>query len=346
MLDSTYTPPVGSWAERWNAERRLRRAVRNKLTAGIDAHCVDAVMRQHERNAPPQADSRHLAALHVACQAALTLGWVWDGKRTMCDAEASTFRLLGGLAVRAGLSEPEVITAATSGVEGAIAAATWDMENCQVSWRTRLAILDQLKSEAKAFTAAATEKLRQGRHSPPPLGGDKAAVLLRVLDGHLPDDALGAAATEVGLDAAREHGVVLLIHPEGSTAALEAAALAVEATIPDAVDLGLSGGSPVCRRVIFPVLTHGRWIEARTNLHDIATSHGVLAVAPIQAPRLAHVADTYRRTVRDLARVVEGCGYSSGIIDPACIGTACKAEGTSPAPEDAGRVEALALSIA
>ena len=90
---------------------------------------------------------------------------------------------------------------------------------------------------------------------------------------------------------------------------------------------------PVARRVVVPVITHGRWIEARTTLHDVATRHGVLAIAPIQAPLLGHLAETFRATERDLARVVEGCGYASGIIDPSFVGPACLADGPSPAPE-------------
>jgi hypothetical protein len=41
----------------------------------------------------------------------------------MWNAEASTFRMLGGLAARAGLSEHEIIAAATSGIAGVIAAS-------------------------------------------------------------------------------------------------------------------------------------------------------------------------------------------------------------------------------
>jgi len=116
-------------------------------------------------------------------------------------------------------------------------------------------------------------------------------------------------------------------------------------TIPGAVDLGLSDDHlPVTRRVVFPVETHGRWIEARTALHDIATRHGVLAVAPIQAPTLARLAASYQATLRDLSRVVRGCGYRSGIIDPACVGPACAAEGTSPAPAEEWPLLALAAS--
>ena len=222
MLDSTYRPPVASWPERWNFERRLRRAVRKKLTAGIEAHCVGAVMRQYDGEASPRADARRLAALHVACQTAVTLGWVWEGKRSMWNAEASTFRMLGALAVRAGLTEPEVIAAVTSGVESATAAARWDLENHQVPWRTGLAILDQLKAEGEAFVAMAIKELREGMQSPPPHAQGKGEVLLRALDGRLPDDALGAAAAAAGLDASREHGVVLLVHRHGNTAPLEA----------------------------------------------------------------------------------------------------------------------------
>lgn len=348
MVESTYpvaTGTQGTWAERWNHERRLRRAVRKQLTLGIDAHCLDAVLRQFDGEAAPHADGRRVAAVHIAGQTALTLGWVWDGRRTMWSAEASTFRMLGGLAARTGLSEDDVIAAAGSGVDGAIKAARTDLENGPAPWRTQVAIFDQLRAEAGIFATAVTTELRRGMQSPPPRGDGKESVLLRAIDGRLSDDALGAAAATAGLDASREHGVVLLVHPEGDLAPLEAAADDIVSTVPGAVDLGLSDDHlPVTRRVVFPVETHGRWIEARTALHDIATRHGVLAVAPIQAPTLARLAATYAATLRDLSRVVRGCGYRSGIIDPGCVGPACAAEGTSPAPAEEWPLLALAAS--
>ncbi len=348
MVDSTHVlrSAPDTWASRWNAERRRRYAVRRDLTVDIDTRCVNAVMRQVGRDAPPHVDARATAALHVACQTALILGCLWNRKRSMRPVEASAFRMLGALAARAGLAEHEVIGAMTSGIEGAIATARGDLKSGSAPYRTQLGVLDHLKSEAEAFAVEAERELRQGMHSPTPDGKDKSSVLLRLLDGRLSDDELGAASAAAGLDASREHGVVLLVHPTGSTSPLDAAARDIEATVQGAVDLGLSDGLPVSRRLVFPVLTHGRWIEARTNFHDIATKHGVLAIAPIQAPTLRRLAETYRTTERDLARVVEGCGYTSGIIDPACVGPACEAEGTSPAPQTAWALEGAPMPAA
>jgi hypothetical protein len=90
-------------------------------------------------------------------------------------------------------------------------------------------------------------------------------------------------------------------------------------TVPNTIDLGLGDNLPVARRLVFPVVTHGRWIEARTTLHDIATKHGVLAIAPAVAPTLPHLALLYRDTEQSLAAVIEGCGFASGIVDPACV---------------------------
>jgi len=348
MVDSTY-PLVtgtegGTFAERWNAERRLRTAVRKALTVRIDTQCADAVMQQFDQEATPHADGHRLAALHVACQAALTLGWVWDSKRAMWNTEASIFRMLGGLAVRAGLSEDEVMAALTSGIDRAIATARTNMENDSVPFRTWVGVLDHLKSEAEAFATEAKKELRQGMEGPPPSGGDKATVLRHLVDGRLAHEAVGAAAAAAGLDASREHGVALLVHPGGFGAPLEDAARDIEATIPGAVDLGWGEGLTAFRRVVFPVPTHWRWIEARTNLHEIAIKHGVLAIAPIQAPILGRLAETYQATELDLARIVKGCGYKSGIIDPACVGPACAAEGVSPAPREEWPLLSLAAS--
>lgn len=350
MVDSTY-PAVtgteqGTFAERWNAERRLRTAVRNALTVRLDMRCLDAVMQQFDGDAPPHADAHRLAALHIACQAALTLGWVWDGKRSMWPTEASIFRMLGGLAARAGLSGHEATAALTSGIDRAIATARTNMENDSVPFRTWLGVLDHLKSEADAFATEANKELRHGMESPPSGGGDKVTVLRQLVDGRMPHEAIGAAASSAGLDASREHGVALLIHPGGFAAPLEDAARDIEAAIPGAVDLGLGEGLSNFRRVVFPVLTHGCWLEARANLHNIAIRHGILAIAPIQAPTLGRLAETCQATQMDLARVVRGCGYRRGVIDPARVGPACPAEGASPAPVEEWSIEAPVTAVA
>lgn len=350
MVDSTYQLATetqgGTFAERWNAERRMRTAVRKDLTVRIDARCVDAVMQQFDQDATPHADARRLAALHVACQAALTLGWVWDSRRSMSSTEASIFRMLGGLAVRAGLTEHEVTAALTSGIDRAIATARSNMENDSVPFRTWLGVLDHLKSEAETFATEAMKELRQGMAGPPPPGGDRVTLLRQLVDGGLAHEAIGAAAAAAGLDASREHGVALLVHPGGFGAPLEDAACEIEATVPGAVDLGWGEGLTAFRRVVFPVLTHGRWIEARTNLHDIAIKHGVLIIAPIEAPTLGRLAESYQATEQDLARIVRGCGYKRGVIDPTSVGPACPAEGTSPVPADEWSIEAPVAAVA
>jgi hypothetical protein len=180
-----------------------------------------------------------------------------------------------------------------------------------------------------------------------PMRADQARLVTCLIDGRLAADQVGAAASSAGLDASREYGLVVLVHPSGRTIPLERAARDVEATIPNSLDLGLTDTLPPSRRLVFPVVTHGRWIEARTSLHDIATKHGVLAIAPIAAPTLIRLAETYRETNRTLRRVVQGCGYTSGIIDPACVGPACTAEGAAPAPEqDATATEAVPAIVA
>lgn len=350
MVDSTYPLATGTehgtWPERWNAERRLRRAVRKALTVGIDSHCVRAAMQQFDGVESPGADANRLAALHVSCQAAVTLGWVWDGKRSMWNTEASTFRMLGGLAARAGLSEHEVLTALMSGIDSAIATARSHMENDSVPFRTLSGVLDHLTSQAEAFATDAKKELLQGMEPPPPGGEDKVTVLRQLIDGRLPHDAVGAAAAAAGLDASREHGVALLVHHHGYAAPLEDAAREIEAIIPGAVDLGLGEGLSNFRRVVFPVLTHGGWIEARTKLHAIAAKHGILAVAPIHAPTLVRLAETYQATQLDLTPIVNGCGYERGVIDPARFGPVCRAEGTSPAPAEEWSIEAPVTAAA
>ncbi len=347
MVDSTHAvgapPAAGTWPDRWNEERRQRRALRRDLMVDIETRCANAMIRRYEGGASP-SDARGTVAAQISCQAALTVGCLWRGRRPLWIAEVGTFRLLGALAVWAGLPESKALVAIHAGVREAIATARGDMETGPAPWRTQLGVLDNLKEEAETVADAIAKELLQGMRTPPPSDGDRAGVLVRLLDGRLPDDQLGAAASRAGLDASREHGLVLLVHTGGATAPTEAAARDVEAAIPDAVDLGLSDTRPACRRVVFPVLTHARWIEARTTLHEIATRHGVLAIAPVAAPRLAGLGEACRAIERHLSQVVRGCGYANGIIDPACVGPAYPAEGASPAPAEEWHELALAAS--
>lgn len=343
MLDSTdaLASPPDTRETRWSAEMRRRRALRRDVTWGLDTRALGAAMRLVNSDSPPQFSAQGIAGAHITCQTALILGAAWQEKRSLRPREAATFRILGDLAERAPLSEDEVLDALEAGTQEALAAARLAVRGAPYADKTKAAVLAQLESEAQAFSDEASKELGAGRSGELREGEGRAAVLLRLLDGRLSDDELKTAAGAVGLKANSEHGLVLLVHPTGCALFVEAAAREVEATIPGAVDIGFSDALPIARRVVFPVPTHGRWIEARTTLHDIATKHGVLAVAPIQAPTLGRLAEACHLTERDLTAVVKGCGYASGIIDPACVGPACPAEGTSPAPAEEWPMGAL-----
>jgi hypothetical protein len=260
-----------------------------------------------------------MAAAHITCQTALVLGGMWNERRPMRQSEATTFHVLGDLAGRAGLSEDDAVAAVEAGWNELLTLVRRDATGGPWSDRTKAAVLRELEDEAQAFTTAATKELRLGLMSELPHGESRVGVLLRILDGRLAGDQLGPAATAAGLDASREHGLVLLVDTKGRTRPLEDAAHEVEDTIPNTVDLGLGDNLPVARRLVFPLVTHGRWIEARTNLHDIATKHGILAVAPAVAPTLSRLAALCRETEQALGTVIEGCGFASGIVDPACV---------------------------
>jgi len=305
-------------AHRSAAERGRRREMRTAVTRGIETKGLGAVMRLISESGPRLAGVG-VAPAHITCQTALVLGGMWTERRAMRPSEATTFHVLGDLAGRAGLSEDDAVASVEAGWNELLSVVRQDARGGPWSDRTKVAVLRELEEEAQAFTVAATKELRLGLMSELPHGESRVGVLLRVLDGRLVGDQLGPAATAAGLDASREHGLVLLVDTKGRTRALDDAAHEVEDTIPNTIDLGLGDNLPVARRLVFPVVTHGRWIEARTNLHDIATKHGVLAVAPAVAPTLPHLALLYRETEQALAAVIEGCGFSSGIVDPACV---------------------------
>jgi hypothetical protein len=336
MADSTYAVATRTEPDtreaRWNAERRQRRALRHDLLWCFSNRSVHAAMQLVNDGSPPHFGAAGVAAAHITCQTALIHSDVVRSGRSLRPREASAFRVLGDLAVRGQLSEEDAVGAIEAGIDGNLDALRTRSRGAPFSPRTRAAVQRELESEACAFIEEATKELRLGMAGELRGTEDKAGVLLRLLDGRLADDELGAAASRVGLDASREYGLVLLVHTAGCTEPTEAAAQDAEGVIFEAVDLGLTDSQPLCRRLIFPVITHGRWLEARTNLHDIATRYGVLAIAPVAAPRLGALAATCRELERDLARVVKGCGYTKGIIDPAGVGPVCAAEGTSPAP--------------
>jgi hypothetical protein len=300
------------------AERERRRAVRGELMWRIEERGLGAALELVNRDAPPVFGGKGVAAAQITCQAALVLGGIWHERRTIRPSEVATFRVLGDLAVRAQLSEDDAIGALEAASEALVRMVHGDSHGAWTE-RSRAAVVGELEGEAEAFTDIAGRELRLGMAGETQFSSDRAGVVLRALDGRLTGDELGAAAAAVDLDASREHGLVVLVHATGRTSALEAAARDIEDRIPHAIDLGLADGLPIHRRLVFPVVTHGRWVEAREDLHDIASRHKVLAIAPEAAPTLAGLAETYRETERHLDRLVAECGYSTGIIDPACV---------------------------
>jgi len=324
MAESTCVPveeeaALDTRARRAAAERGRRREMRRDVTWGIEEKGLGAVMRLVNFDSSPRFGGPGVAAAHITCQTALVLGGMWHERRDMRPSEATTFRVLGDLASRARLGEDDAVASVEAGWNELLGVVRRDARGGPWSDRTRDAVLTELETEAQAFTAAAAKELRLGMAGDLHHGEDRAGVLLRLLDGRLVGEDLGAAATAAGLDVSREHGLVLLVDQKSRTRVLDEAAQEVEATIPNTVDLGLGDNLPVSRRLVFPVLTHGRWIEARTNLHEIATKHGVLAVAPAVAPTLAKLGPLYRETERNLGSTLGGCGFNSGIVDPACV---------------------------
>lgn len=249
----------------------------------------------------------------------------------MRASEVTTFRVLGDLATRARLSEEEAIGAMEAAWDELLGIARGAISGGMWSPRTGKAALRELEAEAQEFADRAATELRLGIAGEIGCGCDRIGVLLRVLDGRLVGEELGAAASKAGLDASRPHGIVLLVDRFGRTGPLDMAAVEVADEVADAVDLGLGDGLPVHRRLVLPRLTAAQWLEARTDLDHIGDRCGVLVVAPAAAPNLAGLGEGYRATVESLTATVADCGRTKGIIDPACVDA--PSDGASAEPE-------------
>jgi hypothetical protein len=318
MADSTCVA-ADPRAERQAREAHRRRALRQELVSGIEEKGLAAVVRMVNEDAPLRLGGRELASAHIAFQSALVLGGMWAQRRPMRTSEAATLRILGGLAARAGLDEDHALTAVEAATDAVLAVVERDSRYGPWSGRLARVVLAGLQADARSFTDAAAAELRNGLMVEGQFGRDLQGVLLGIVDGHINADELAATAGVVGLDVSRPYGVVCLLHLQGATDGLEAAAAAIVERVPYAVDLGPGDGLPIHRRLVIPHLTPGQWMEARTDLHDLATRHGLLAVAPAAAPSLVGLPGAYWRTATGLAATVAACGHETGIIDPACV---------------------------
>jgi hypothetical protein len=232
-------------AHRSAAERGRRREMRTAVTRDIEAKGLGAVMRVISESCP-RLGSVGMAAAHITCQTALVLGGMWTERRAMRPSEATTFHALSDLSGRAGLSEDDAVASVEAGWNELLSLVRQDARGGPWSDRTKAAMLRELEEEAQAFTVAATKELRLGLMSELPHGESRVGVLRRALDGRLVGDQLGAAATAAGLDASREHGVVLLVDTKGRTRALDDAAREVEDYRPQH-HRPRSRGQPSCR---------------------------------------------------------------------------------------------------
>ncbi|HXA29326.1 MAG TPA: hypothetical protein VN193_11350 [Candidatus Angelobacter sp.] len=262
---------------------------------------------------------RALAAAHIACHAALVLGGMWAYRRPMRESETRTFRLLAGLASRAGLSEDDAVSAMEAAMDELLGLARRDAKSGPWSERTWRPVVAGLEADAQAFAQTAAAELSAGIARQEEFDRDQSAVARRILDGELVGDELVAAAATVGLDAAEPYGVALVVHRTNATQRLDQAVDMIVEDVPGAVDLGFGDSLPIHWRVLLPVRSPGAWLSTREALAEAAHSCGVLVIAPTAAASLADLPDVHDATVDDLADIVANCGYDKGIIDPACV---------------------------
>jgi hypothetical protein len=262
---------------------------------------------------------RALAAAHIACHTALVLGGMWTYRRPMRETEARTFRLLAGLASRAGLSEDDVLSAMEGAMDELLGLARRDAKSGPWSERTWRPVVAGLEADAQAFAQTAAAELCAGIARQQEFERDQSAVVRRILDGELAGEELVAAAATVGLDAAEPYGVALVVHRTNATQRLDQAVDLVLEDVPGAVDLGFGDSVPIHWRVLLPIQSPGAWLLTRAVLAEAAHSCGVLVIAPAAAASLADLPDIHDAAVDDLADIVASCGYDKGIIDPACV---------------------------
>jgi hypothetical protein len=323
MTDSTCVaapvPSGRSSEKRREQEARRRDRVRREATRGLRDDAVGEIVDRVYKGTPGRLTRRSVAAAHISFQTALALAGMWEERRPMREGEAATFRMLGGLATRAGVTAEAALAAMDTGWEVVVGRARRGTKGGPWSHRDGASTACEFDREARAFAEAVTDELRAGLDAEAQFVHDQEYVVLCALDGTITGDELGAAASAAALDASRPHGVALLVSPVGRSADVAAAAAAVRESVPHVLDLGPGNGLPPHHRLVVPMITSAQWVEARTTLHDIGTRHHVLVVAPAAAPTLASLHDSHQLTHHGLGWTVATCGYRYGIIDPACL---------------------------
>ncbi len=323
MADSTCVVapvPTGRSRERRREQEANRKdRVRREATAGLrDAAIGDAVDRIY-RGAPGRLNRQAVAAAHISFQSALALAGMWEERRPMREGEAATFRMLGGLATRAGVTQEAALAAMNAGREIVVSRAQQGTKGGMWARRDGVAIAREFDEEARSFAEAVADELLAGLAAEAEFVHDQESVVLSVLDGTLRGEELGAAASAAGLDASRPHGIALLVSPVKRSADVAAAAAEARELVPHVLDLGPDDALPLHHRLAIPLLTPGQWLDARTILDDIGARHRVLVVAPAAAKSLEETRVLHQQTQFDLPWIVKACGFRHGIIDPACL---------------------------
>lgn len=301
------------------AEAARRDRVRRSAVHGLRDRAVGAAIGVIYDDSPQRFGAQGVALAHVTFQTALALGGMWEERRAMRPSEAATFQMLGGLAARSGATLDDAEAAMDVGWELVLSRLRPEIKGGPWARRTGVTVARQMEKEAQAFATKASGMLVRGFNADVEFAVDQAGVVLRVLDGTLTGDELGAAASAAGLDASRPHGIALLVSASGSSTYLEEVAKGAADRIPYLLDLGLGDNLPLHRRLVVPLVSGGQWLDARTALHEIAVQHCVLAIAPAAAPNLAALRQSYEQTEHGLGWMLAACGKASGVIDPACL---------------------------
>lgn len=314
-------------------EAARRDRVRRASVHGLRNMVVGAVIHLIYHDSPQRFGARGVTLAHVTFQTALALSGMWEERRSMRQSEAATFQVLGGLAARAGATVDDVQTAMETAWELVLGKVRAAIKGGPWARGTGVTVTRQMEREAQSFADKASDLLVRGFEAEEEFTGDQVGVALRVLDGTLTGEELGAAASSAGLDASRPHGIALLVSASGSSANLEAVANEAADRIPYLLDLGPGDNLPLHRRLVVPLVSPAQWLDARTALHEIAARHYVLALAPAAAPNLAALRPSYELTEHGAGWMLAACGTTSGVIDPACLTP--QADGPAPSGQTA-----------
>jgi hypothetical protein len=309
-----------------------RDRVRREVTRGLRDDVIGAITDLMYKGSPGRLTSREAAVAHVTFQTALAVAGMWEERRPLRDGEAATFRMLGGLAARSGVTEAEALAGMDAGWELVLSRVRLATKGGMWSRRTGASTARGFEGEARQIADTAANELRVGLEAEAQFASDQAFVVQRILDGTLKERELGAAASAAGLDASRPHGIALLVSPVGRSGDVDAAATEAREAVPHILDLGPGDALPPHHRMVVPQITPAQWMETRTALHTIAQRHHVLVVAPVAAPTLASLRASHEQTEHGLGWVLAACGYHSGIIDPACVTPTADAKAPAAEP--------------